>query len=44
MDKEGRRVLSPPDKLDKWFEGEINGLEAMFEAKLKKRAWHCCLK
>jgi hypothetical protein len=29
-------MLSPPDELDEWFEGEIDGLEEMFEAKLKK--------
>ncbi|KAG1828302.1 hypothetical protein DFJ58DRAFT_849130, partial [Suillus subalutaceus] len=38
MDKEGKTLLSPPDDLEEWFEGEIKGLDEVFERTLKRDA------
>ncbi|KAG2121484.1 hypothetical protein DEU56DRAFT_918170 [Suillus clintonianus] len=38
VDEEGKWLLKPPADLGDWFDGEIKGLDAIFEKTLKKQA------
>ncbi|KAG2121491.1 hypothetical protein DEU56DRAFT_760669 [Suillus clintonianus] len=39
LDEQSKELLSPPEDLQDWFEGEVKGLDKAFQKTLKKQAY-----